>query len=63
MTARLKIEPYDARLGCLAFQHDGVWLVVDPTGKLVACTGADEYEARTVAMYHNLTETWGRRHV
>jgi hypothetical protein len=48
------MKPYDERLGCLAFPQDGVWLVVEPSGKLIACTGNDEYEARAIAQYHNL---------
>lgn len=54
---RVQFEPYDARLGCLAFPYNDVWVAVEPNGRLLTCTDANEYAAREAAMYRNLTAT------
>ena len=53
-------EPYDPDLGCLAVRQHGNWYVVAPDGTVLAHVGSDEYEARTLAQYINLThwEEW-----
>lgn len=54
---RVRFEPYDASLGCVAMRHNGIWLVVEPNGRVYGAYGSDEAEARSVAMCRNLTAT------
>lgn len=51
----MKFEPYPAQTGCLACPVNGVWYVVEPSGK--AQPAPNEYEARTMAMFRSLTAT------
>lgn len=48
-------DPYDPTLGCLAVGRGDRWYVVAPDGAVIADTDQDEYEARMIAQYHNLT--------
>jgi hypothetical protein len=50
-------EPYHWKLGCVAFEHEGIWYVVRPNGYVTKCK--DEEDARLRAQRANLG---GKRH-
>jgi hypothetical protein len=54
----MNVEPYDRKLGCVAFPYDGTWVVVEPSGKLVAVCWDDEQEARRIAEHRNIVERY-----